>query len=209
MIALSSAVHGRNLVSCEPGVLDRQWIALRTQAFTPSAYACSPATVAGEYAASDRSAARARPIVRNSTSLGSAAEPSNSASVPLACRRSTSIWNSRSCACTQPCRNSASCSSNAWMCGMPSTSRRMRAGPCSSGSEIVGSLTCPGGLAPAQASVETKRMPNSDRRAWRIVIPLDWLFFDSRRSQSASPDAIRIFILNLRLNCYRVESCFP
>src|SRR5262245_32165916 len=49
--------------------------------------------------------------------------PSTSASRPCTERRHRSIWNSRSCACTNPCAKKRSSSFAAVMCGMPAASR--------------------------------------------------------------------------------------
>ncbi len=93
------------------------------QALTPCAYASRTTLASGVIAACERSAARRRPSVRSWTSLPSALEPSSSASVPLACRRVESIWNSRSCACRYPTRKYASWSLFAKTCGTPNVSR--------------------------------------------------------------------------------------
>jgi hypothetical protein len=97
---------------------------------------------------SERSAARRNPMVRNCTSLASAFGPTSSASVPLAVRRCTSIWNSRSFAWSQPCRNSASRSLYAYTCQTPSLSRCARA-RCSSCGRVIDWFVGPSACAVA------------------------------------------------------------
>src|SRR5205085_10325427 len=54
--------------------------------------------------------------------------PSTCASRPCTDRRQRSIWNRRSCACTNPCAKNRSCSVCALMCAMPHRSRTTRTG---------------------------------------------------------------------------------
>ncbi len=180
IVAESSAVHGWNFVVSSAAYCGGNGLRA-TQALTPSAYACSPALVASEYAASERSAERRRPIVRSSTSLPTPPGPTSSASVPLAWRRTTSIWNSRDCAVSQPCRNSASRSLPAYTCHMPSVSRYIVARCSSSGIEIVSV----GGLAWAFAaqSIDTMAASVSETRFWSCMIPSPAMSVRHRRTR--------------------------
>ena len=105
---LSTTVHGATLVTCTAAYCDGS-LFRAIHAFTPSAYAPRSAWVSDDNTDRLRSTVRRSPNVRSWTSLGNALLPSSSASVPDPVRRRTSIWNSRSSACTQPCRKNRSC----------------------------------------------------------------------------------------------------
>ena len=141
--AESSAVHGENLVNFSAAYSGGSGRAAAA-ALTPSAYASSAARARAERSGSERTAARCSPMVRSCTSLGRAPGPSNSASVPAACRRCVSIWKSRSSAWTQPCKKNRSCSLPARMWGIPAASRDTSAAACRPASRTGSAATARG-----------------------------------------------------------------
>ncbi len=95
-----------------------------TQARTPARNRSCMRRERSSHAAAMRAPARWNPTVRASRSSSSVRSPNSSDRRPVAARRVSSIWNSRSPAVTTPCANHRSSSELASMYGTPHASRR-------------------------------------------------------------------------------------